>query len=281
MPEMFAGGLVLLSLIPLALTGLGIAYIGLRIRDARSETPDPELGIKAAYSTFMSAGVLLALTGLTISAIDFLSEALEDKQQNQPPVMFGPPGKFNPQPMPRPQQDDPFDRISQRVAWPLVISGVLFGLISVLLIKGGTNDRQFPAVRRTFGGLRMTIGGLNVMVGVTLAIELLFQKDLASTKPFAYAIGLIGIWFPAAAVELFLLKRDVKLPYYVPPKPKKPKRRDDEFEDDRPAREERRERDDRGDRRETEKRPREKEADSGERRRPPRSHRDEDEEARD
>jgi hypothetical protein len=257
MAEAITGGFlaaVLLSLMPLALVATAVAYIALRIRDARSETPDPELGIKSAYHCFLTTGLFLALTGLTISVTDFLSEMLDDnKQPNQPqfvgPGQFNQPGRFGPQPVPRQQPEDPFDRISQRLAWPLVISGLLFALVSMLLIKAGTNDGNFPAVRRTFGGLRLVVGGLSVMTGVTLAIELLFQKDLATLKPFSIAIALIGIWFPASAVQLFLLKKDGKLPYYVPPKPKKPKKWDrDEDEDEdraerrRPAREKSRDR---------------------------------------
>jgi len=245
--EALTGSLVVLSVLPLALAGLAVAYVSLRIRDARADPPDPELGVKAAYYTFLTAGIFLALTGLSLSVIDFLGEAFEGQQARQPQPQFNP--QFNPQQgrfLPPPQQqqpkpDDPFDRVSQRVAWPLVVSGVLFSLLSLLLIKAGTNDARFPSARRTFVGFRLVVAGLNVMIAVTLVIELLFQKDLPSTRPYSTAIGLLIIWLPTTAIHLFLIKQYAKLPYFVPPKPKKAEPllldeddREDRREEDRP-----------------------------------------------
>ena len=75
-----------------------------------------------------------------------------------------------------------------------------------------------------------------------LIIELLFQKDLASTRPYAIGVGTLAVWFPASAVQLFLLKRLGGLPYYVPPKPKPKKKRWEDDEDDEPRRQPRRRR---------------------------------------
>lgn len=234
MPEVLAGYFAFVILVPLALGGLVVAYLSLRIRDARADQPDPELGIKSAYHAFLTAGILLALTGLSISVIDLLGDAFEGPQANvQPQPQFNP--RFpqpQPQPMPRARADDPFGSMSQRVAWPLVISGVLFSLVALLLVKLGTNDPRYPSVRRTFGGVRLVVSGFTVMAAATLIIELLFQKDMPSTRPYAFGVGLLAIWFPASAVQVFLLKRDIGLPYYVPPKPKaKKKWEDDEHEE--------------------------------------------------
>lgn len=221
MVETIGGSLVVVLVIPVIIAvGFAVGYLSLRVRDSRAETPDPELGIKSAYHAFMTTGILLALTGLTMSATDFLSEWIGDKQRNQP--QFGPQAKFGPQQgFRQPQRDDnPLDRVSQRVAWPLVISGCLFSLVSLLLIVAGTNDKRYPAVRRTFGGLRLMVEGLAAMAGVTLVVELLFQKDPFDMQPFSIAIALIAIWFPAAAIQVFLLKIWGKQPYYVPPKSK-------------------------------------------------------------
>jgi hypothetical protein len=237
MPEILAGYFAFTILVPLALGGLVVAYLSLRIRDARAELPDPELGIKSAYHAFLTAGILLALTGLSISVIDFLGDAFEGPQANAPQQPQFNPRFPQPQPMPRARGDDPFGSLSQRVAWPLVIAGVLFSLVSLLLIKLGTNDQRYPSVRRTFGGVRLVVAGFTVMAAGTLIIELLFQKDMPSTRPYAFGVGLLAIWFPASAVQVFLLKRDIGLPYYVPPKPKKKtKWEDDEHEepDDEP-----------------------------------------------
>ena len=239
--EALAGGIVFISLLPMALIGLAFAYLALRIRDAKADPPDPELGIKSAYYFFVTVGVLLALTGLTISVADFLADAFEGpaaKQQkfNPPGGPFGQPGMG--------QGNDPLDTVSQRLAWPLIISGSLFGVLGVLLVKIGTNDARFPAARRTFAGLRLAVCGMNAMAAVTLLILLLFQKDqpnrggamqlMTETKPLAYAIGAIAVWLPATAIHIFLMGQYGKLPYYVPPKAKKKVTyiEDDEDEED-------------------------------------------------
>jgi hypothetical protein len=234
MAEAAVGILAITSFLPVLLIGLAFAYVSLRIRDARADPPDPELGIKSGYYFFLTASIFLALTGLTISVIDLVDEALGDKPvpgaQAQGP-QFNPQGRFGPQPMPV-QRNDPFESVSQRVAWPLVISGVLFSLFSVLLIRAGTNDARFPSVRRTFVGMRMAVSGINVMFGVTFLILLLFQKDLPNMRPYAAAIGLIAVWVPTTLIHIFLMKQYGKLPYFVPPKTKKPRRRDDDELDD-------------------------------------------------
>src|SRR5262245_11655339 len=131
MAEAIAGMFIVFSVLPLLLVfliGLGVAYVSLRIRDARADPPDPELGIKSGYYFFLTASMFLALSGLTISVIDLADEALGDKPvpgaQAQGP-QFNPPGQFRPQPV---RRDDPFESVSQRVAWPLVIPGAPFSL---------------------------------------------------------------------------------------------------------------------------------------------------------
>jgi hypothetical protein len=159
--------------------------------------------------------------------------------QPQPPV-FNP--KFGPMPPPRPAANDPFDSVSQRVAWPLVISGCLFALGSLFLIRVGTNDARFPAVRRTFAGMRLAIAGLNVMIGVTFLILLLFQKEgnVPNTRGYAAALGMILVWLPTALIHLVFMKTYSKLPYFVPPKEKKKEVwLEDEFADEVPPEEDR------------------------------------------
>src|SRR5687768_8057995 len=65
MAESLAGSFVLLGLMPLTLGGLAVAYLALRIRDARAEPPDPQVGFKAAAYSFLTTGILLALSGVS------------------------------------------------------------------------------------------------------------------------------------------------------------------------------------------------------------------------
>ena len=233
--EALAGGFVFISLLPMTLIGLAFAYIALRIRDAKADPSDPELGIKSAYYFFVTVGVLLALTGLTISVADLFAHAFEGPAANQQ--------KFNPNQQVGPLGNDPLDRGSQRLAWPLIISGSLFGVLGVLLLKIGTNDARFPAARRTFAGLRLAVCGMNAMAAVTFLILLLFQKDggmggaqigRVDSHSLEYAVATIAVWLPAAVVHIFLMNQYRKLPYYVPPKAKKKVTyiEDDEDEDD-------------------------------------------------
>lgn len=235
MPEFLVGSFVTLWIIPLVLAGLAVAYVGLRIRDTRAEQPDPELGVKAAFHALLNAGVLLALTGASIAAIDIVGEAIEGRQPKNAPVVNVPGGPPRVNPPPRQQPEELFDRVSQRVAWPLIVSGALFALVALLLVKVATNDSRYPAARRAFAGLRLVVGGLNVFVAVTLMIEMLFQKEMPNLRPFAVGIGLLAVWMPTAAVSLFQMKMGARHGYYVPPKPKKTREwdADEEGEPDR------------------------------------------------
>ena len=238
MPEVLAGYFAFTILVPLALGGLVVAYLSLRIRDARAELPDPELGIKSAYHAFLTAGILLALTGLSISVIDFLGDAFEGPQANAPQQPQFNPRFPQPQPMPRARRDDPFGSLSQRVAWPLVIAGVLFSLVSPALDQ--TRDKRPalpvgpPDVWRSAPGGRRVHGHGGRHSDYRASLSEGHAVDRARTPS---ASGLLAIWFPASAIQVFLLKRDIELPYYVPPKPKKKtKWEDDEHEepDDEP-----------------------------------------------
>ena len=245
MSESLPGVLIAAVLLILVCFGTAAAYLSLRVRDARAEQPDPELGIKVGYHTFVTAGLLLALTGLSIAATDYLANLfdpnLEAQQQPGAPAVVRPPPGVDPRGFPviRPQAppppDDPFGRLAQRVAWPLVISGVLAALVSFLLVKLGTNDARYPATRRTFGGLRLVVGGLTLIFAVTLLIEVMFVERGTHARPMALGVSLLGIWFPVSAVQVFLLKRDGRLPYYVPPKAKPAKRRPEPEEDESEA----------------------------------------------
>ncbi len=245
MIESFAG-LAIVSVFSFWFVALAVAYIGLRIRDSRAEQPDPELGLKAGLYFFMNAGILLALSGATMSVSDLLGDAFDNnkkpQQQIQPP--FG--GGFGPgfqQPPPR-GNDGLLESVSQRIAWPLVISGLLTALISLAAIRLGTNDARYPTVRRTFTGWRLTSAGMSAMGGLIALNLLFFEKNQANLRPYGYAIGVLAVWLPTLAIQVFLMKSYSALPYFSPPKPKKKRdwdedrepRRESEDEDDRPRR---------------------------------------------
>jgi hypothetical protein len=184
-----------------ALVPLALAYVALRVRDARSPEPDPALGAKTAFHLIHSLGILMALAGLTISAIDLMSGEIAPKP-------FVPPGI--PQRQPAPAKNDNGFNAAQRTAVALVGVGTLFALIfwGVLL---GTNDRTHRAVRRVFVGGRMTLCLLVTMVTIAGLVVVLIQKvpDHQLTESF---LAILFVWIPAAIVHVFLFKVSTREP---------------------------------------------------------------------
>jgi len=177
------------------------------LRDSREEKRDPELGIKTAYYLILSAAILLILFGLTISAIDVMDGTLEKRNQARP----------QPQ-VQQQQQRDPFERMitetTQRTAWGMTVSGLLFSLTSMLLLKMGTNDIHYPAAKRVFVGGRLAFIGIVVMIAVTALIILFFQKEVPRKEPYEVIIAVLMVWAPALAVHIFLMRLYASQPYY-------------------------------------------------------------------
>ena len=165
------GGLVV-PVLPIA--GLAVAYVSLRIRDARADPPRPELR-QGGVLHLPHGRIFLALTGLSFP--DRLSARRSGQRDASATIQSRsiPAGPLCRRPAATSEAGRPVRPSVARVAWPLVVSGVLFSLLILLLIKAGTNDARFPSVRRTFVGLRLVVAALNVMFAVTFVIELLFQ----------------------------------------------------------------------------------------------------------
>jgi hypothetical protein len=233
MIESIAGSMTLLGFIPFTLLGFAFAYLALRIRDLKAEQVDPQIGIKSALHYFLSISILVALTGATISAVDIFSQVFGDKPV-QPNLVAPPVRGFPQQPMPQAPRNEFFSGVSQRIAWPLILSGGLMALGSLVLLKTITNDEQFPSVRRTFIGFRLVIAGMAFFFGFTSLVMLLFQKDLPSSQLYAIPFGVIFVWLPTLAVQAFLLKNNLPLGYYQPAKAKRRRAKDWEEEDEVP-----------------------------------------------
>lgn len=225
---------VILTILPLVIVSIAYPYLALRLRDSREEKRDPELGLKAAYYMILSAAILLILFGLTVSAIDVMDGAIEGKKDQAA-------GKQQVQPFPgqvRPvQQKDPFEQLTeatQRTAWAITTSGLLFALTVMLLLKMGTNDVHFPAAKRVFVGGRLAFIGVVVMISVTALIVLFFQKEVPRKEPYEVLIAVLMIWVPALAVHIFLMRLYASQPYHVEPKSlsKRRDRSDRDYVDD-------------------------------------------------
>jgi len=168
------------------LLSFAIPYAILRIRDVRSERPDPQMGLKAAMYFFFSIGIMLFLNGLTVLVWDLL--VIQPKR----PLLF-----------PQMKGLDPI----QRIAIAGMVSGLIFALLYLGLVKGMTNDRN-PAARRMFAGWRMAFHGLVVIVVVTVLLAIYFQEDFGGERTLDTRKGLWGVllvWGPSWILHVVLV----------------------------------------------------------------------------
>lgn len=184
-----------LTIIPIV---VALAYVALRVQDARQTEPDPRLGMKTAFHMMHTISILLVLGGLSVFMIDLMDGAISGNKPNvaPPPNPFG--GAAPPARAPR---GDSFNA-AQRVAVALVVSGLLFGIAFWAFLLG-TNDGTRKAVRRVFVGGRMALCLLITIVSVTGLLVVLMQKDPQHQVTEALLAMLI-VWFPAACVHMIL-----------------------------------------------------------------------------
>jgi heme/copper-type cytochrome/quinol oxidase subunit 2 len=191
------GGFVVLMIVSLAVGALvpvALAYVALRVRDARGADPDPELGAKTAFHLINSIGILMALTGLTISMLDLMSGVIAPR-----PVPGLQQRAFPQRGQAAPQKEGGFNN-TQRTAAALTGVGVLFALAfgGILL---GTNDRSRRSVMRVFTGGRMALCLLITMLTVAGLAVALVQKD-PDHEITESLLAILIVWFAAAVVHL-------------------------------------------------------------------------------
>jgi len=201
------GGFVTLLILILAgdaLVPVALAYVVLRVRDARGPDPDPALGTKTAYHLINSLGILMALTGLTVSILDLMSGTIAPKPAGQQQPVFPP----CPQPA-QPAKEGGFNT-AQRTAAALTGVGVLFALAFWGLLKG-TNDRRRRSVQRVFVGGRMALCLLiTILAAAGLAVALV-QKD-PDYEVTESLLAILFVWLAAAIVHLILFRAATREP---------------------------------------------------------------------
>jgi hypothetical protein len=210
------GGFIVVLIVVLAVGALvpvALAYVALRVRDARGTEPDPELGAKTAFHLINSIGILMALTGLTISMLDLMSGTIAPVPRGAQQPAFPPRG----QPA-QAQKEGGFNN-AQRTAAALTGVGALFALVfwGVLL---GTNDRRRRSVQRVFTGGRMALCLLITMLAVAGLAVALIQKE-PDDEATESLLAILIVWFTAAVFHLMLFRAATREPR---------KKRDDEEE---------------------------------------------------
>jgi hypothetical protein len=161
------------------LTSFAVAYIVLRLRDARHSTHDPQLGLKVGLQYFFSVSWLLALTGAAM----LVGNLLQDQKEQWNPV--------------------------QRTSTALIAVGSAFAVLHGLMLWYGTNNRPWPAAARFFTGWRLAIHGFVVIGAATWLLILLLQPD--PRRPEArdllaererYLFGTLLTWGPSWLLHL-------------------------------------------------------------------------------
>jgi hypothetical protein len=192
--EVFIVSGYMIALAPVFLLALAIPYAILRYRDAKSDRSDPQLGLKAGLYYFFSVGILLALAGLNILVVDLM---VNPEGQGGPAggggVLGGPPA--------------PARGLTQgqRTGLAMLLSGFLFTMLHLVLVKTMTRDRISPAPRRMFVGWRFAIIGMIMIIAFTGLLITLFQKDFGEKDARKTFFGTLVVWVPAWVVHLVLL----------------------------------------------------------------------------
>jgi hypothetical protein len=192
-----AGSVFFVSIVPFTLLALAVPYLVLRLRSEGPE--DPQLGAKIGLQFFFSVAILLGLTGLTISAVDFL--ARDD-------LFGGGPQHRQPGMRPIPADDDGFNS-AQRAALGMIISSALLALVHFLMSMVLTNSDNWWRVRRTFAGWRFVIHGVVVGFAGTVLVIMLLQKNAfepPSFRAIRAVFAVLVVWTPSWLLNLVLLR---------------------------------------------------------------------------
>ncbi len=184
-----------MALAPMALLALAIPYTVLRLR---TDGPaDSQTGLKVALYYFISASMLLALSGLTMISADLISRdapqtrSAEEGSYGGPAIGSGSEGGFN---------------VVCRTGVALIISGILGWVAHHLMLKrtAATNRAR---IQRTFVGFRFAISGIMLFGTLTLLLVLMLQEG-AFRRPalntLRGVIGIVIVWLPTWLVHLGL-----------------------------------------------------------------------------
>lgn len=208
--------IIMMTALPSILMLVALVYVALRVRDAKAEHPDPELGLKTAYWLLYTIGILILHFGLTLLFSHWLGML-----ELTGPKFGGRAGGFGPAPFN--VANDTWSPAS-RAGWSLVLAGGLIALAFYLIGALGTRDREWPYVRRIFTGSRIAVAGLIVTFAFTFLFVLQFQKDLPPGGLYETALASLAVWLPSLAIHVFLFRWGGTPPYHVPVEPRKPRR---------------------------------------------------------
>jgi hypothetical protein len=192
-----------------------VIYIVVRWRDSKGTRHDAQVGSKVVLHFLMSVSIFVTVSGGSVIVVDQLLRVITDGGLGFPAS-----SSFER------RLADPYDYSSNRsqpkstkskllspatrTGLGMVVAGTLMGLFELWLLHSRTNDRRWPAVRRSFVGSRTVVHGLIVTAAMTGAFVVGFQettemsgeikKNLLTT-----CLGLLTVWGGSLAVHLALL----------------------------------------------------------------------------
>lgn len=212
----FASSIFLITIVvlPLALLGLAIPYAILRVRDSREEHRDSQIGIKSMLCFFASLSIIMILNAGTLLLFDLIEEP---NFRNRPsgPQRFDRQGRvLMPQ---QPDKEDDSPNPIQRTAFGLIISGLIFFSANSFYLWVGTNNSNFPAVKKVFLGWRAAIHGITVFWTTTALIVIMIQKGEpegeAGSALVNMLVSVLLVWAPSWLIHLLLLQAAGRAPY--------------------------------------------------------------------
>jgi hypothetical protein len=187
------GGIALVLVVALTaitLLPVALAYVALRVQDSRNAEPDARLGLKTAFHMVHTLAILLILFGASIFMMDLLDGAIAKNPAFRRFQPVG--GGLNEM---------------QRLAFALIISGLLFGFVFWFFLLA-TNDSKRRAVRRVFVGGRMALCLLMTMFTVTGLLIVFIQKE-PNYQATEALVGLLLVWFPAMCLHMILFYANI------------------------------------------------------------------------
>jgi hypothetical protein len=201
------------ALIPPALLGLAVPYSILRLRN--EEPADPQLGIKAAVQYFYSVAILIAMTGLTIVAVDLIAGEAPDFQQNDFNDFDGFGNDFG-------EAEDGGLSAAKRIGLGMFISGLLIALLNLSFGKNLTTKAHWPRIRRIFAGCRFAVQGIVSMLVFTALMVMILQDGAFEPELFRVIksfLAVLVVWVPAWGLHLYLLMQASEHDPGPPPRP--------------------------------------------------------------
>ena len=169
-------GSMFLWMAPVVLLMLAAPYIILRLRDTQQEVHDPQLGMKTALHLIGTLGILVGVSGLSIVLIDLITD------------------------------DNTRTAFTEavRVGLAMALSGLIITAGHWWFLYMRTNDRQWPAVRRTFVGCRLIIHGIIICVALTGTMITLFMENPPEEASKVFG-GMLIVWFASWCVHFALM----------------------------------------------------------------------------